>query len=161
MVEFTTGATNTPPAVANAVPAQSLTVGGTPFSLDLNAQPAVFSAGDGDVLSYSAISNDTSIATVALEGSVVTIGAAGDGSTTITLTATDTTTQISVLATRLAGDFDANGTVNFDDFFQFADRFASTPAAANWSSVFDLIADEVINFDDFFVFADNFGAQAN
>ena len=101
-----------------------------------------------------------------LEGSVVTIGAAGDGSTTITLTATDgggtdTTTQISVLVTRLAGDFDANGTVNFDDFFQFADRFASTPAAANWSSVFDLIADEVINFDVFFVFADNFGAQAN
>jgi hypothetical protein len=31
----------------------------------------------------------------------------------------------------------------------------------DWSSVYDLIADEVINFDDFFVFADNFGAQAN
>jgi hypothetical protein len=82
VVEFTSSAVNTAPTVANLVSSQSLTLGGTSFSRDLNADPAVFTDGEGDPLSYSATSSDTSIATVALEGSIVTIGAVGDGSTT-------------------------------------------------------------------------------
>ena len=166
VVEFSTGGMNNPPVVANAVAAQSLTLGGGAFSLNVSAQPAVFTDGDGDPLSYGATSGDESIATVSLQGSSITIVAAGDGSTTITLTADDddggeASIQINVQVVRLLGDFDGNGSVDFDDFFQFADRFASSPTSENWSAVFDLVADEVINFDDFFVFADSFGDQAN
>jgi hypothetical protein len=51
------------------------------------------------------------------------------------------------------GDFDGNATVNFDDFFIFADNFGQddfTPAT-------DLDGSDAVNFDDFFIFADNFG----
>jgi hypothetical protein len=53
----------------------------------------------------------------------------------------------------IVGDFDASSTVNFDDFFIFADNFGQavfTPAT-------DLDASGAVNFDDFFIFADNFG----
>ena len=53
----------------------------------------------------------------------------------------------------IVGDFDASATVNFDDFFIFADNFGQavfTPAT-------DLDASGAVNFDDFFIFADNFG----
>ncbi len=160
VVEFTAGGVNTAPTVANSVASQTLTLGGSSVSLDLNTEPVVFTDAEGDALS------DEAIATVALTGSVVTIAAVGSGSATITVTATDlggesAAVEFGVAVGRLAGDFDGNGTVNFDDFFLFADRFGSTPAAENWSAVFDLVGDDVINFDDFFVFADSFGSQAN
>ena len=160
VVEFTAGGVNTAPTVANSVASQTLTLGGSSVSLDLNTEPVVFTDAEGDALS------DEAIATVALTGSVVTIAAVGSGSATITVTATDlggesAAVEFGVAVGRLAGDFDGNGTVNFDAFFLFADRFGSTPAAENWSAVFDLVGDDVINFDDFFVFADSFGSQAN
>ena len=165
VVEFTPGGVNTAPIVANSVASQSLTLGGSSVALDL-AEPVVFTDAEGDALSYVASSSDEAIATAALTGSVVTIAAVGSGSATITVTATDlggesAAVEFEVGVGRLAGDFDGNGTVNFDDFFLFADRFSSTPAAENWSAVFDLVGDDVINFDDFFVFADSFGSQAN
>ena len=166
VVEFTAVGVNTAPTVANSVASQSLTLGGGSVSLDLNTEPAVFTDAEGDALSYAATSSDEAIATVARTGSVVTIAAVGSGSATITVTATDlggesAAVEFGVAVGRLAGDFDGNGTVNFEDFFLFADRFSSTPAAENWSAVFDLVGDDVINFDDFFVFADSFGSQAN
>ena len=165
VVEFTVGSGNNPPA-ANSVAAQALTLGGSSVSFDLNTEPVVFTDADGDALSYTAASSDEAIATIALVGSVVTVAAVGEGSTTATLTATDAdgasvTVEFGVVVGRLSGDFDGNGTVNFDDFFLFADSFGSTPASENWSVVFDLVGDDVINFDDFFVFADSFGSQAN
>ena len=51
------------------------------------------------------------------------------------------------------GDFDASGTVNFDDFFIFADNFGQ----ADFTPATDLDASGAVNFDDFFIFADNFG----
>ena len=54
---------------------------------------------------------------------------------------------------QIFGDIDGNGTVDFDDFFQFADNFglASPDAAA------DFDGNGAVDFDDFFLFADNFG----
>ena len=53
----------------------------------------------------------------------------------------------------IVGDFDASGTVNFDDFFIFADNFGQ----ADFTPATDLDASGAVNFDDFFIFADNFG----
>ncbi len=53
----------------------------------------------------------------------------------------------------IVGDFDASATVNFDDFFIFADNFGQ----ADFTAATDLDASGAVNFDDFFIFADNFG----
>jgi hypothetical protein len=53
----------------------------------------------------------------------------------------------------VVGDFDASATVNFDDFFIFADNFGQ----ADFTAATDLDASGAVNFDDFFIFADNFG----
>ncbi|MBI2502016.1 MAG: CHRD domain-containing protein [Candidatus Latescibacteria bacterium] len=57
----------------------------------------------------------------------------------------------------ILGDFDGDTSVNFDDFFLFADNFGLNSASPNWDPAFDLNGDEAVNFDDFFIFADNFG----
>jgi PKD repeat protein/pimeloyl-ACP methyl ester carboxylesterase len=59
----------------------------------------------------------------------------------------------------LIGDFDGNGRVNFDDFFEFADRFGTDTSSPGWDSIFDLRADDRVDFDDFFIFADRFGTE--
>ena len=53
----------------------------------------------------------------------------------------------------ILGDFDGNATVNFDDFFIFADNFGQDDFAEGT----DLDGSGAVNFDDFFIFADNFG----
>ncbi|MBN98823.1 MAG: hypothetical protein CME16_06170, partial [Gemmatimonadetes bacterium] len=58
-------------------------------------------------------------------------------------------------ASLLPGDFNADGTVNFIDFFMFSDVFNQPVTAANRK--YDLAQDgAIIDFLDFFVFADNF-----
>ena len=58
----------------------------------------------------------------------------------------------------IVGWFTREGTtVDFDDFFLFADHFGETPEDAAWDAQFDIIEDEAIDFDDFFRFADDFG----
>lgn len=52
-------------------------------------------------------------------------------------------------------DMDGNGTVDFDDFFKFADVFGTTAIEG------DLNNDGIAGFDDFFLFADNFGKPAS
>jgi len=59
----------------------------------------------------------------------------------------------------IVGDFDGNGTVNFTDFFRFADHFSTTPSSDNWDPVYDFDGNETVNFQDFFRFADDFGAD--
>ena len=53
------------------------------------------------------------------------------------------------------GDFDADGSVGFLDFFEFADRFGQDVPPAD--PQFDLEPDGSIGFLDFFKFADDFG----
>lgn len=59
-----------------------------------------------------------------------------------------------VLVVVLPGDFDANGKVDFSDFFLFADGFGGS------DSKYDLDNSGGVDFSDFFIFADNFGKEA-
>ena len=77
---------NRAPVAAVAIaPPQTAVVGDT---VRLDASP-FFTDPDGDALTYSANSTNTSVATVSVEGSVVVAAAVGVGSTTLTVTATD------------------------------------------------------------------------
>ena len=55
----------------------------------------------------------------------------------------------------LASDFDGNGAVGFDDFFQFASAFGQKATSAN--TKYDLDRDGEVGFGDFFIFAGDFG----
>jgi len=57
----------------------------------------------------------------------------------------------------LSGDFDGNGSVEFDVFFQFSDHFGTRIGGSGYDGQFDLDADGEVGFGDFFLFADNFG----
>ena len=74
-----------PTAVVPVAPAQTAVVGGT---INVDVTP-FFTDPDGDALTYSATSANASVATVAVEGSVVSAAAVGAGSTSLTVTATD------------------------------------------------------------------------
>ena len=52
-------------------------------------------------------------------------------------------------------DFDGSGSVDFGDFFQFADAFG----AADPDLRFDLDGNGQVDFGDFFIFADSFGKE--
>ena len=54
----------------------------------------------------------------------------------------------------LLGDFNLDGSVDFDDFFIFADSFGQP----DFNPATDLNGDSAVTFDDFFIFGDNFGA---
>ena len=47
--------------------------------------------------------------------------------------------------------------VDFDDFFLFADHFGLSEGDDGYDSLFDIVATGTIDFDDFFRFADDFG----
>ncbi len=64
------------------------------------------------------------------------------------------TQQFTALAS-LAGDFDGDQAVTFDDFFLFVDVFGQTTSTSN--SKFDLDDGGTVDFSDFFLFVDNFG----
>jgi hypothetical protein len=59
------------------------------------------------------------------------------------------------------GLFGQDNSVDFDDFFIFADHFGSTKADDKYEAAFDLnvtgLSKDKVDFDDFFVFADFFG----
>jgi len=55
----------------------------------------------------------------------------------------------------LASDFDGNGEVGFNDFFQFASAFGQKATGAN--AKFDLDKNGEVDFNDFFAFAAEFG----
>ncbi|MYI45474.1 MAG: hypothetical protein F4123_03615 [Gemmatimonadetes bacterium] len=76
---------NRAPQPVGTIPAQTLNTGGT-RSIGV-AQ--YFTDPDGDALTYSATSSNTSVATVTVLGSAVTIRAVATGSATITITARD------------------------------------------------------------------------
>ncbi len=59
--------------------------------------------------------------------------------------------------TDLAGDFDGDDDVDFDDYVAFASAFGSRPGGANWDAKFDLDRDDRVGFDDFAAFARSYG----
>ena len=60
--------------------------------------------------------------------------------------------------TALAGDFNGDGAVTFDDFFLFVDFFGQ-PAEGD-AAAYDLDGGGTVDFNDFFTFVDNFGKTA-
>ena len=54
-------------------------------------------------------------------------------------------------------DFNRDGSVDFADFFLFADQFGTNADSPQWDARFDLAANTAIDFADFFRFADAFG----
>ena len=48
-------------------------------------------------------------------------------------------------------------TVDFDDFFLFADNFGKSEDDAGFDPVFDIVPNGAVDFEDFFRFADDFG----
>lgn len=62
--------------------------------------------------------------------------------------------------TPIYGLFGTDNTVDFEDFFIFADNFGMSAADVGFEPAFDLVADAKIDFEDFFLFADSFGRSA-
>ena len=62
---------------------------------------------------------------------------------------------VAVDPSSLAGDFDGDGSVTFDDFFRFVDFFGQK--AEGDAIPYDLDGGGSVDFNDFFTFVDNFG----
>ncbi len=76
---------NRPPTARGVIPAFNTTVGGTD---SLDVWP-FFHEPDGQTLAYQAVSPDPAVVTASLDGSVVTLVAAGAGTAIVVITATD------------------------------------------------------------------------
>ncbi len=81
-----TAANRAPVTTVTSVEEQTQMVGDTVSGIDLSP---FFMDPDGDTLTYAAGSADTAIATVAVEGALMTVVARAEGTTTVTVTATD------------------------------------------------------------------------
>ena len=77
---------NRAPEAVGMVPPQTLTVGGSPASVDVSAH---FRDLDNDHLTYTVTSNNTSVATVSAFYAIVTITPQNAGSATVAVTASD------------------------------------------------------------------------
>ncbi|MFD0715528.1 Ig-like domain-containing protein [Paenibacillus sp. GCM10027626] len=74
------------PPVISAIPAQTLQLGDAPTILDLGSYVV---DPDQDTLTFTAVSAASGIATVSVSGQKVTLTPVAEGSTTVTITATD------------------------------------------------------------------------
>lgn len=83
---FTIEEPNNPPTIANAIADYMEPEGFVSISIDLTN---VFTDADEDPLSYSAVSSDTDIATVSIDGDNLVINEVSAGITSITVTADD------------------------------------------------------------------------
>ncbi len=80
---------NRPPTVANAIPDQTLQLGGSSFTRNLAASPVVFNDPDDDALTYSASSSATNITTANVSGDTLTVAPVAVGRATITVMVDD------------------------------------------------------------------------
>ena len=80
-----TAGNRAPVAIAEAMPPYSGVTGDT-LSLDI---APFFEDPDGDSLTFEAESSDAAVATASVEGSILTVALVGEGTATVTLTATD------------------------------------------------------------------------
>jgi hypothetical protein len=74
--------------VANPLTAQSLVVGDAPYTKNVTTAPAVFSGNQG-TLTYSVVSSDPTKATATIVSGLLTVTPLVEGTTTVTVTATD------------------------------------------------------------------------
>ncbi|MFC4102011.1 lamin tail domain-containing protein [Paenibacillus xanthanilyticus] len=110
------GTSNSAPTVAAPIADRSATAGGGSFTIDASG---TFQDANGDALTLTAASNNTSVATVSVSGKTLTVAPVAVGTTAITVTASDgkggtasdafTVTVTSATAASLSESFD-NGT---------------------------------------------------
>ena len=81
----TVEAVNHPPTVVGVIPNDTVAVGDT-IAQDV---AGLFEDPEGDDLTFSAASSDTTVATAAVDGSNLTVVAVGEGTAGVTVTATD------------------------------------------------------------------------
>ena len=82
---LTVTSVNRQPELTDTIPHQSLAPGDT-LTLDVSN---TFTDPDGDTLTFTVMSDDTTVATVSIDGAMVMIVATGEGAAFITVTATD------------------------------------------------------------------------
>ena len=110
------GISNRSPVSTTTIPVQDLTVGGSSAVLNMSSY---FSDPDGDVLSYTAESNNTNVTTISVSGTRMTIAPIGTGSATIAVTASDGKLRVvQHLSVRVKGTTIINASDNFDDPFE-------------------------------------------
>ena len=131
-ISVTVEAANQAPVAEGTIDDQGMVVGDE-ATVDVSAN---FSDPDGDDLTYTATSSDTTVATVSTEGAMVTITAVGVGSDTITVTATDpgelsATQEFVVTVTEANEPPVAEGTI--DDMTLVAGSEATVDVSANFS----------------------------
>ena len=80
-------ANNQPPQAVGSIRPVTVTVGGSTLAIDLSGN---FTDPDGDLLTYSAQSSDTGIATVSVVNSTIIISPQGEGVTTVIVMVQDT-----------------------------------------------------------------------
>ena len=85
-VTVTVAPSNRAPEAMHSMAAVNLTMGGEAVVVDVSGR---FTDPDADLLTYSAVSLDTTVATVEVMGSMVYITPVAAGSTTVEMTATD------------------------------------------------------------------------
>ncbi len=61
----------------------------------------------------------------------------------------------------LKADFNGDGTVDFDDFFAFADAFGTKQGDAKFNTKYDLDGKGSVDLSDFFLFAADFGKTSS
>ena len=125
------------------------------FAVDVET----FSLAGGEVQVVSVTFTPT-LAEVAVSELVITSDDAENPEVIVALSGTgaeagDQQILVDADGVQIFGDIDGNGTVDFDDFFQFADNFG----LASPDPVADFDGNGVVDFDDFFLFADNFGKE--
>lgn len=67
--------------------------------------------------------------------------------------------KITFSVSSLIGDFDNDGSIDFNDFFLYVDHFGEDENSPDWNDRFDLSGNNKIDFDDFFLFVDHFGER--
>ena len=80
---------NRVPTIASTLPNQILSVGGSPFTRDLEASPRIFSDPDGDTLEYSVRIDAPDKATANLFKNILTVNPVSIGDVTVTIVAED------------------------------------------------------------------------
>ncbi len=107
VLSITAGAANQPPAAVGVISDWTLLVGVDPVTLDVASS---FSDAEGDSLTYSAVSSDTTVATAETTGSQVTLTPVTAGRATVTITAFDTssTTAAQRFRVTVGHDYDTD-----------------------------------------------------
>ena len=86
LVVVVSPAPNRAPVVSGTILPVTLTAGDSPQTVNFSSY---FSDPDDDTLSYTAVSADTRVATIAMSGAIITITPTAEGTTTVTVTASD------------------------------------------------------------------------